>query len=122
MDQITKIKNQVRAEQWAKLIQERQNSGQTVVAWCREHDINIKTYYYWLRKLRSLVASQAQTTLSAETKTVKPVAFQKVALSIPATNGHAAVIIKLNGAALEVNEGASQQTIQAVLLALQSVC
>lgn len=37
-------------------------------------------------------------------------------------NTHAAVIVRLSQATLEIADGASQQTIQAVLLALQSVC
>ena len=40
----------------------------------------------------------------------------------PLPDTKAAVIIHLPNATLEVNEGASQQTVQAVLLALQNVC
>ena len=40
----------------------------------------------------------------------------------PLSDTKAAVIIRLPNATLEINEGASQQTVQAVLLALQSIC
>ena len=52
----------------------------------------------------------------------KPVSFKKLEVQTPVTGTQAAVIIRLNGATVEVNDGTSQQTIQAVLLALQSIC
>lgn len=52
MDQVTLVKNQVRAQNRYKLIEECQSGGQTVVSWCKENDVNIKTYYYWLQKFR----------------------------------------------------------------------
>lgn len=58
MDQVTLVKNQVRAQSWYKLIGECQSSGQIVVSWCKENDINIKTYYYWLRKFIPLFRTQ----------------------------------------------------------------
>ena len=53
MDQVTLAKNQMRAENWRTLIQACQQSGQTVVSWCEQNNVNSKTYYYWLRKLRT---------------------------------------------------------------------
>ncbi|MEE1007861.1 MAG: hypothetical protein UH963_01790, partial [Agathobacter sp.] len=45
--------------------------------------------------------------------------FKKLEVTTPVENTKAAVVIRLGGATVEVNEGTSQQTIQAVLLALQ---
>lgn len=120
MDQVTVTKNEFRKQQWAKTIQECQNSGQTVVSWCGQHGINIKSYYYWLRKLRlsSIEESNLPLTLTKE----EPAVFKKLEIVSPLPDTKAAVIIRLPNAILEVNEGASQQTVQAVLLALQSIC
>ena len=52
----------------------------------------------------------------------KPAVFKKLEVVSPLPDTRAAVIIRLPNATLEINEGASQQTVQAVLLALQSVC
>ena len=52
MDKIKVVKSQLRLQQWAERISECQASSMTVVAWCEAHDINVKTYYYWLRKVR----------------------------------------------------------------------
>ena len=43
MDQVTLAKNQMRAENWRTLIQACRQSGQTVVNWCEQNNINSKT-------------------------------------------------------------------------------
>ena len=55
MDQIQSVKSELRLRQWAKIIAECQASTQTVKSWCEDNDIHIKTYYYWLRKVRERV-------------------------------------------------------------------
>lgn len=52
----------------------------------------------------------------------KPVTFKKLEVVTPLPNTQVAIIIRLPQATLEINEGASQQTVQAVLFALQPVC
>ncbi len=120
MDQVTLAKNQIRADRWRMLIQTCQQSGQTVVNWCEENNINIKTYYYWLRRLRKqeLCTKELPVPIPEE----KPVMFKQLEMTSPLPGTQAAVIIRLPYATLEIADGTSQQTIQAVLLALQSIC
>ena len=54
MDKVKAVKSQLRLQQWAERISECQSSSMTVAAWCDAHDINVKTYYYWLRKVREM--------------------------------------------------------------------
>lgn len=120
MNQVTLAKNQIRADRWHMLIQTCQQSGQTVVSWCKENNINIKTYYYWLRKLRQqeLCTKELPVPIPEE----KPVVFKQLEVTSPLPNTQAAVIIRLPQATLEITDGTSQQTIHAALLALQNVC
>ena len=120
MDPVTLAKNQIRADRWRMLIQTCQQSGQTVISWCEENNVNIKSYYYWLRKLRKqeLCAKELPIPIPEE----KPIVFKQLEVKTPVAGTRAAVIMRLPNATLEISEGASQQTIQAVLLALQSVC
>ena len=120
MDPVTLAKNQIRADRWRMLIQTCQQSGQTVISWCEENNVNIKSYYYWLRKLRKqeLGAKELPIPIPEE----KPIVFKQLEVKTPVTGTQAAVIIRLPNATLEISEGTSQQTIQAVLLALQSLC
>ena len=52
MDEIAIVKKQVQKAEWTERIRKCSESGLTVSEWCRENGINLKTYYYHLRKLR----------------------------------------------------------------------
>lgn len=45
-------KHMVRLQEWARQIQECQQSGQSVKQWCEEQGVNRKTYYSRLRVLQ----------------------------------------------------------------------
>ena len=119
MDQVTKVRKSIKREQWKTLIKECQSSGMTVSAWCNINNICPQTYYRNLRKLREELCENLPAPL---TPPEKPVAFKKLDVMSPLPDTKAAVIIHLTNATLEVNEGVSQQTVRAVLLALQSIC
>ena len=94
-------------------------SGFTVTAWCNKNNICEQTYY---RNLKVLLAEICENFPIPTEISEKPVSFKKLEVQTPVTGTRAAIVIRLNGATVEVNEGTSQQTIQAVLLALQSIC
>ena len=119
MDQVTKVKKKFRLEQWAKLINDCQSSGMNVDTWCETNSISRNSYYYWLRKVREAACHELA---AVDDSPNEPVVLKKLEIQTPVPGTTAAIIIRLNGATIEVNEGTSQQTIQAVLLALQSVC
>ena len=119
MDQVTKVRKYLKREQWKTLIKECQSSGMTVTAWCKVNGICEQTYYRNLKCLREELCENLPVPLDVPEKTVS---FKKLEVMTPLPNTQAAVIIRLPQATLEVSEGASQQTVQAVLLALQSVC
>ena len=47
-----KITHQVRAEHWARILNEYMNSGMPKIAWCRVNGIFEKQFVYWQRILR----------------------------------------------------------------------
>lgn len=49
--ELQKVKHELKLEEWRKVIHECRNSGQTVRAWCREHQICPQTYYRWQREI-----------------------------------------------------------------------
>lgn len=120
MDQVTITKNNYRLAQWSKIIQEFQASGQSITSWCEQHDIKIKTYYYWLKKLRLL--SMEQAGISVPSQSTEMATFQKLEVESPVSHTQAAVIVHLPNATIEVQNGVNQQTVEAVLLALETVC
>lgn len=47
-----KITHKIRREQWTSIIKECLASGMSKTAWCREHGISDKSFFYWQRRLR----------------------------------------------------------------------
>jgi|LSQX01.2.fsa_nt_gb transposase len=52
MDKLTAVSNDFKVNLWITRIKECRNSGMKVSAWCQQNDIGIKTYYYWMRKIK----------------------------------------------------------------------
>ena len=59
MGEILQVRNGYRMEQWKQIIQDCQKSGLSNKAYCQQQGISEKTYYYWLRKLRTAAVEQA---------------------------------------------------------------
>ena len=55
-----------RMSEWAQIIKERQNSGQTIRAFCEERGITEGSYFYWQRKLRKAVCRGLSTLEEVE--------------------------------------------------------
>ena len=55
---ITTIKEQVKLDTWQREMEERQSSGLSVKAWCKERGLSQSAYYHRLRKLREAVCEQ----------------------------------------------------------------
>lgn len=123
MDQVTQAKTELRLQNWSELITECQSSCMTVKAWCELHDINIKTYYYWLRKIRKAALEKSPVpAASLPVRKEDPVSFKKLEVKSPVSGMQTAVIVHLPQATLEVAQGTDQQTVEAVLLALRCIC
>ncbi|MBQ2404769.1 MAG: IS66 family insertion sequence element accessory protein TnpB [Lachnospiraceae bacterium] len=120
MDKVTQVKIQFRLEQWKKLISECQASGLSVRSWCQQNDVREQTYYYYLKKIREQTIENLPVPITVPEE--KPVTFQKLEVQTPAPDLQATVIIHLPAATIEVRNGTSQQTVEAVLLALRNIC
>ena len=60
MNEIARIKNEVRLKQRAEMVQLRNESGLTVSQWCRQNGINQKTYYYRLNRVRKALCGEVE--------------------------------------------------------------
>lgn len=49
---IAEIKGDIKWHKWEEQIKSRAASGLTVREWCRQNNVNEKTYYYHLREVR----------------------------------------------------------------------
>ena len=119
MDQVSQVKRQFRMEQWKKYITECQASGMSVRSWCKQNDLCEQTYYKYLRRFRQELCDSLPVPVESPEK---PVQFSKLTVETPVHHTQAAVIIHLPNATIEVQNGADQQPVEAVLLALKTVC
>ena len=123
MNQLTIASHNHKIQLWTRRIQECRISSQTVADWCSENDISIKSYYYWMRKIKS----EAFETLPSERKSkVLPqkqdAAFAKVNLIEEPKADACAVRIHVSGLLLEIQNGADSQTVEHTLRTIQRVC
>ena len=102
MDEIAIVKKQVMEAEWVERIRHCSESGLTVSEWCRENGINLKTYYYHLRKLRKEICEQI------------PVPVMKV------SEETACVRISIGEVTAEIPEGISEQMMTTFIRAMRN--
>lgn len=119
MDIVTETKTEFRLRQWTKIIEECQASDLTVTAWCSQHNIGIKSYYYWLRIIRLKACQSMEFQTPAAKREIVPLQLNCQPYS---SSVHPAVTIHLGSTSIDIAEGTSQATIEAVLRSLQNVC
>ena len=106
MEDVLAVRDEYRAQTWAMLIQECNNSGLTKREFCQQRGISEKSFYYWLRKLRSEMAEAAGPQL--------------VQLdSVPVA--HDMLQIQYRGAELKLPSGVDIEAVAALLRSIQSL-
>lgn len=113
MDQLTVTEHDVRLNLWVQRIKESRESGMTVKAWCRAHEINEKTYYYWLRKIKK----EAFEALPTECRQVpapfgEKKIFAEVSAPMSVCTGNIAATIDMGRMRVDIHNGADRETLQ----------
>ena len=108
MADVLAVRNEYRAQNWAMVIQECNSSGLSNREFCRQRGISEKTYYYWLRKLRSQMAEATAPQLVPLDPA--PVPIQDDVLQI-----------QYRGAELKLPALVDMEAVTALLRSLQSL-
>ena len=111
-EKLRDIKRANALQYWIPIINECCNSGQTKKAWCKEHGIDIKSFYYYQRKLYN-------TVMEEQTKFIelKPVESTSVS-SLPSTS---VARLTINGVVLELCPGVDSETVTSIVRGLKNV-
>jgi hypothetical protein len=85
--------------------------------WCTAHDVSIKSYYYWLRKIKreAFDAIPAERIPKVPTVASQPSMFAEIPHTTANLSSSTAVIIRLGNTTLEIQNGADQETIENTL-------
>jgi len=122
--QTREIKHQIALRKWSVIINECQQSGVFVEKWCEEHGIGVKSYYYWLKKVREATMKELPQEIleSVDIEIVKdpltPVALKPLVVEEPyAIQGN--IVIHLPYGKVEVTGYMPTETIKNALTALR---
>lgn len=115
MDKITKTKNEFRSRQWTEIIKRCQAGGKTVKSWCEENDVHIKSYYYWLRKLRIQTCKREMVPVQKGHQAIVPVTYKKEIQT-------KCITINIANISIDIYEGTTKSTLENVLDILGITC
>lgn len=117
-----KINNEIKMNQWMEIIRECRSSGQPIKSWCIEHDVNDKSYYYWLKKIR-VAACNSLPVDAEESHQIVPLKIQEFKQEPETVSSQvAAIVIRLNSAVVEIQNGATESVIENTLRAIKNLC
>lgn len=121
--QTVEMRNRYRLQQWTEIIRDCRSSGQTVVRWCADHEVNVKSYYYWLRKVREAACESLPPSLSPNESTLVPVpsSLRANTLRSKDTSEQAAIILRTEAVTIEIHPHVSTELLEQTLRILQYV-
>jgi len=125
VDKLKNTEHDFNISLWIKRFKECRESGLKVTEWCRQNGIGVKTYYYWMRKIKreaiDFLPDTATPVLPA-LKSDTPI-FSKVGISSDILNiAGSAVTVHFRGISIDIKDGTSEATIKNTLLAIRSLC
>ena len=106
MGEVLAVRVAYRAQEWAMLIRKCSASGLTKREFCQQRGISEKSFYYWLKKLR--------------TRMVGAAAPQLVQLDPPPT-ADSILEIHYRGAEMKLPDGVDMDAVAALLRSIQSL-
>ena len=108
MGELRKLNEQTKLALWAERVSECRNSGQSVLAWCKERGVCSQTYYKWQKRLYALAQAQQETQFAE----VTPVMGMRETASV-------AMTVHVAGVSADIHNGADPSTVAAVLQILK---
>lgn len=117
---IKEAKKQMRMAEWVGHIQERQESGLSVQAWCAIHGYGEGRYYYWLKIVRSEALKQAGASVAGSLVKVEPEGLPTTHLTELAdeTSERTGITLQYERAIVEFPRGTAIEEIAELLKAL----
>ena len=108
--EIVTVKKNIRLQEWNRQIEEQRASNLSVQEWCQQHNINSKTYYYHLRRVREEILKQSRN----ENKQVQNDTVRAVVpiLSVPASEN---ITIEKNGLHISLPSDIETDTLLALV-------
>lgn len=106
---IRSVKRNYSIQQWKSIIQDRNNSGMTVDAYCKKNGLSRHAYFYWLRMIREEALEQPSASGFVELNLPADAGSEaSVVTAIPAVKAEPSqLILSINGITIQVTENTS---------------
>ena len=103
---------------WRGRVMDCRNSGKSIAEWCRENGINIKTYYFWQKRVWDK-ATQSLIRYDQDKSSIpQPVQFAQVNLGSMESTSEADIVIRKDDWTLEIRNTANPVLLSTVLQAV----
>jgi putative transposase len=110
-----------RLEHWAKIMEERVASGQSIQAYCREKGLRANVYHYWQRKLRGNSVQQLSAKPARQTNLPEGwVTIEHEGVSTP--EKAIGLTLRIGGAEIQVYRGFDKELLVSVCRTLAEKC
>lgn len=120
---------QVKLQYWLDVIRQCRASGLTNQAWCEQHAVSLKSYYYWIAKIRKLALEELPRkihgcrTVMEQTALMPDAApeFAEVSLRDKQNSCAApAAVLHTGTVTVELFEDTPRELLEAILKAVRS--
>lgn len=112
------VARQYRLSQWAQRLRDQKASGLSITAWCEVNGVSRNTYFYWQKRLRESACEEL--ALQTESAMTPVSAFAEVKLCAAEASG--SIVVRMNGAEIEIKDGTSPGLVESVLNAMKKPC
>lgn len=120
---------QVKLQYWLDVIRQCRASGLTNQAWCEQHAVSLKSYYYWIAKIRKLALeelprkSQGCRPVMKQTALVPDAAPEFTEVSLRGrqdSRAAPAAVLHTGTVTVELFEDTPRELLEAILKAVRS--
>jgi hypothetical protein len=115
-----KVKKAYRLNQWTEIIRKCRSSGQTVVVFCNEQNLNPQSYYYWLRLVRE-AACEALPAIANEKNMIVPLTLGESAACPSKAAVNTKITLHYGEFSLNLDENTSSSFIEDTIRTLMNL-
>ncbi len=120
---------QVKFQYWLDVIRQCRASGLTNQVWCEQHDISLKSYYYWIAKIRKMALEELPRKRNGSRPVMEQTAllpdeapeFTEVSLrGRQDFSAPPAAVLHIGTVTVELFEDTSRELLEAIMKAVRS--
>ena len=127
------VKRDLRLAEWARIIQQRIESGETITKWCEKNGVPRRKFFYWQKRIReeavkrsvancdiAMITSMASAAESLPSNPKDGAGFARINLQPPLVTP--AMSVRIGVVECEIYNNADASVIESVIMTLEKIC